>query len=227
MKLLKKIVLINWHYLRFETLELDKINFLTGKNGAGKTTIIDAIQLLMLGDTTGHFFNKSASDKSSRTLKGYLRCEIGDDDNGNMLYLRNGRFTSYVVGEFYDDVNDEFNTVGVVFDNYEDGSIDYKYFSYDGPIPENKFVVNKLPLSIKELKVYLLETYYRSQISFFETNSSYREFIKEKFGHLSNSFFGLFKKAIPFTDLYIHKLYSPDYQQWEEQQKQPQMPQER
>ena len=106
MKLLKKIVLINWHYLRFETLELDKINFLTGKNGAGKTTIIDAIQLLMLGDTTGHFFNKSASDKSSRTLKGYLRCEIGDDDNGNMLYLRNGRFTSYVVGEFYDDVND-------------------------------------------------------------------------------------------------------------------------
>lgn len=83
----------------------------------------------MLGDTSGHFFNKSASDKSSRTLKGYLRCEIGDDDNGNMLYLRNGRFTSYVVGEFYDDVNDEFTTVGVVFDNYEDGSIDYKYFA--------------------------------------------------------------------------------------------------
>ena len=34
-----------------------------------------------------------------------------------------------------------------------------------------------------------------------------------------NSMFD-FKKAIPFTDLYIHKLYSPDYQQWEEQQKQ-------
>ena len=40
-------------------------------------------------------------------------------------------------------------TVGVAFDNYEDGSIDYKYFSYDGPVPENKFVINKLPLSIK------------------------------------------------------------------------------
>ncbi len=211
MKLLKKIVLINWHYFRFETLELDKINFLTGKNGAGKTTVIDAIQLLMLGDTTGHFFNKSASDKSSRTLKGYLRCEVGDDDNGNMLYLRNGRFTSYVVGEFYDDVNNEYCTIGVVFDNYEDGSIDYKYFSYDGPVPENKFVINKLPLSIKELKVYLLENYYKSQISFFETNSAYREFIKEKFGHLSNSFFGLFKKAIPFSPISNIETFITEY----------------
>ncbi len=211
MKILNKIVLINWHYFRFETLELNQINFLTGKNGAGKTTVIDAIQLLMLGDTSGHFFNKSASDKSSRTLKGYLRCEIGDDDNGNMLYLRTGRFTSYVVGEFYDDVNDEYNTVGVVFDNYEDGSIDYKYFSYDGPIPENKFVINKLPLSIKELKVYLLENYYKSQISFFETNSAYREFIKEKFGHLSNSFFGLFKKAIPFSPISNIETFITEY----------------
>ena len=88
MKALKRIVLINWHYFTFETLELDTINFLTGKNGAGKTTVIDAIQLLMLGDTTGHFFNKSATDKSSRTLNGYLRCEIGDDDDGNPIYKR-------------------------------------------------------------------------------------------------------------------------------------------
>ena len=56
MKLLKKIVLINWHYFTFETLELDKINFLTGKNALVKQAVIDAIQLLMLGDTTGHFF---------------------------------------------------------------------------------------------------------------------------------------------------------------------------
>jgi uncharacterized protein YPO0396 len=211
MKTLKRIVLINWHYFTFETLELDTINFLTGKNGAGKTTVIDAIQLLMLGDTTGHFFNKSASDKSSRTLKGYLRCEIGDDDNGDMIYLRKGRFTSYVAGEFYDDVNNEFTTVGVAFDNFEDGSMDYKFFSYEGPFPENKFVENKLPLSIKELKVYLLDHYYKNQINFFETNSSYREFLKEKFGRISNSFFGLFKKAIPFSPISNIETFITEY----------------
>ena len=211
MKILKRIVLISWHYFTFETLELDTINFLTGKNGAGKTTVIDAIQLLMLGDTTGHFFNKSASDKSSRTLKGYLRCEIGDDDNGDMIYLRKGRFTSYVAGEFYDDVNNEFTTVGVAFDNFEDGSMDYKFFSYEGPFPENKFVENKLPLSIKELKVYLLDHYYKNQINFFETNSSYREFLKEKFGRISNSFFGLFKKAIPFSPISNIETFITEY----------------
>ena len=90
MKLLKKVQLVNWHYFTFETLDLGVINFLTGKNASGKTTIIDALQLIMLGDTTGHSFNKSASDKSSRTLNGYLRCEIGNDENGNISYLRKG-----------------------------------------------------------------------------------------------------------------------------------------
>ncbi len=211
MKLLNKIVLINWHYFNFETLELKDINFLTGKNASGKTTVIDAIQLLMLGDTTGHFFNKSASEKSSRTLKGYLRCEIGDDDKGDSLYLRNGRFTSYVVGEFYDDVNKEHFTIGAVFDNYEDGNIDYKYFSYDGPIPENKFIVNKVPLNIKELKVYLLEKYFKNQINFFETNTAYREFLKDKLGNLSNSFFSLFKKAIPFSPISNIETFITEY----------------
>ena len=34
-----------------------------------------------------------------------------------------------------------------------------------------------------------------------------------------NSMFD-FKKAIPFTELYIRKLYSPDYQKWEQVQRQ-------
>ena len=42
MKRLKKILLLNWLYFQKQLIEVDDINFLTGKNGAGKSTIIDA-----------------------------------------------------------------------------------------------------------------------------------------------------------------------------------------
>ena len=46
MKKLKKILLINWLYFSKEIIEVGDINFLTGKNGAGKSTVIDALQIV-------------------------------------------------------------------------------------------------------------------------------------------------------------------------------------
>lgn len=80
MKKLERMLLINWHYISKQMIEFSNINFLTGKNGSGKSTIIDALQLLLLGDTRGNFFNKAANDRTERTLEGYLRGEIGDVD---------------------------------------------------------------------------------------------------------------------------------------------------
>ena len=51
MKKLKKILLINWLYFSKELIEVGDINFLTGKNGAGKSTVIDALQIVLLGET--------------------------------------------------------------------------------------------------------------------------------------------------------------------------------
>lgn len=39
MKKLKKILLINWLYFSKEIIEVGDVNFLTGKNGAGKSTV--------------------------------------------------------------------------------------------------------------------------------------------------------------------------------------------
>ena len=99
MKLLKKVRIINWHYFYNVTFDLDQINFLTGQNAAGKSTLIDAMQIVLLGDTSGRTFNKAANEKSGRTLKGYLKGEIGDDGLGSFKYLRSGRFTSYIVSK--------------------------------------------------------------------------------------------------------------------------------
>ena len=48
MKKLKKILLINWLYFSKQLIEVEYINFLTGKNGAGKSTVIDALQIVLL-----------------------------------------------------------------------------------------------------------------------------------------------------------------------------------
>ena len=100
MKKLKRMLLIHWHNYEKELISFDMINFLTGKTAAGKSTIIDALQLVLLGDTTGSFFNKAANQKSARTLKSYLFGEMGDDGDAGFRYMRNGRFTSYVALEF-------------------------------------------------------------------------------------------------------------------------------
>ena len=107
MKQLNKVKIINWHYFWNETIDVRPIVFLTGVNGSGKSTLIDAIQLVLLGDTTGKYFNKAAMDKSSRTLVGYLRGELGDTIDGGFKYLRNGRFTSYVALEYYDNLHNQ------------------------------------------------------------------------------------------------------------------------
>lgn len=87
-------LLINWHYFSQEVLEFEKLTFLTGKTGTGKSTIIDALQLVLLADTSGNYFNKSANGKSRRTLLGYLRGELGMEIRGfscnfpaNVLHL--------------------------------------------------------------------------------------------------------------------------------------------
>lgn len=58
MKKLKKILLINWLYFSKELIEVGDINFLTGKNGAGKSTVIDALQIVLLGETNARNFNQ-------------------------------------------------------------------------------------------------------------------------------------------------------------------------
>ncbi len=100
MKMIKKLLLIHWHYFSHQLIELEDLNFLTGKNASGKSTIIDALQLLLLGDTSGSFFNKAANGKGNRSLRGYLMGELGDDEASGLHYIRgNSRFSSYIAIE--------------------------------------------------------------------------------------------------------------------------------
>lgn len=201
MKELKRLRLINWHYFYNVNIEFDKINFLTGENAAGKSTLIDAMQVLLLGDTSGRIFNKAANEKSGRTLKGYLKGEIGDDGEGAFRYLRNGRFTSYIAMEFFDDVINKPFTLGIVFDVYDDGTEQHKFFCLEDSFPTNDFCSLNTPLSQKELAEYFSMNYSASEYVFCDTNAQYQILLKDRFGSIKDKYFSLFKKAVSFTPI--------------------------
>ncbi|MDR0730936.1 MAG: hypothetical protein LBF63_04650 [Treponema sp.] len=197
MKLMKKLLLIHWHYFIQTTIEFEKINFLTGKNASGKSTIIDAMQVLFLGDTSGTFFNKAASGRNSRTLKGYLLGELGDDEDAGFKTLRSGRFTSFIVLEFFDDERDAFFTAGCCFDVYAENDLQRMFFRFNGPMPDHQFVANRKPMDIAAVRAFIREQYGQNGLTT-DTNQVFRQDFYGKLGGLQTRFGQLLKKAVSF-----------------------------
>lgn len=98
---LSRICLNNWHYIKHRTLSFDDgINFFTGHSGSGKSTVIDAMQIVLYANTDGRgFFNKAAADDSDRSLIEYLRGMINIGEDNSFSYLRNQNFSSTIVLE--------------------------------------------------------------------------------------------------------------------------------
>jgi hypothetical protein len=69
-------------------------------------------------------------------------------------------------------------------------------FVLDFPIPENKFIVNEVPLSFKELRNYVKKGHKASRYEFPETNWRYQDLIKGKLGGLKNSIIRVRKEGI-------------------------------
>lgn len=204
MKLLKKMLLIKWYYIEHQIINFDTLNFMTGKNGSGKSTIIDALQIVMLGDTRGGFFNKAANDKGGRTLDGYLRGEISDDGDLGFKSKRSGRFTSYIALEFFDTVERKSFTCGVVFDSYKDAPTDHMFFILNDSIPENHFIDEETntAMDYKKLKTYFAKNYTPSKYKTYkESNKSYQNDFLAKMGAIKPKFFSLFKKSVTFKPI--------------------------
>ncbi|MDR3585660.1 MAG: SbcC/MukB-like Walker B domain-containing protein [Desulfosporosinus sp.] len=213
MKLLNKVLLINWHYFVCQVIELKTLNFLTGKTGSGKSTIIDALQVLMLGDTIGAFFNKAANEQSRRSMKGYLLGEIAENEDEGTVYLRHGRnFSSYIVIEFYDTKEQKNFCLGVVFDNYADGGKeDHRYFYLGSELPDHTFLQAKIPMGIKALREWATQTVGKKNFTYFDSNAAYREEFRHLMGGLGEKFFSLFRKSVPFSPIMDIKGFIGDF----------------
>ena len=196
MKKLKKILLINWLYFSKEIIEVGDVNFLTGKNGAGKSTVIDALQIVLLGETNARNFNQAANEKSQRTLDGYLRADMDE----NNPYSRRGKdFSSYIACEFLDEIEGTSFVTGVVFDCRSDGSKQEHFFIYVGTLPENCFIENGEAMEIPALRRFLKQHYAKAEI--YDTQKEYRRNMLSRWNVHNEQVLRMMKKAVSFRPI--------------------------
>lgn len=114
MILLKKVRLINWYGFSNVTAPVGFFTLIAGKNGNGKSVMLDAIKYAAFGDT---IFNKSSESKGSRTLSSYTR---GLLDATAGTYMRPAdkvpNVYSHIVQEYYDDVEEKSFLLGAVIE---------------------------------------------------------------------------------------------------------------
>ena len=88
--------LINWSRFTNVRMKLDGSTLITGNNGTGKSTVLDAITYLLTGNT---HFNIAAKDRD-RSVAAYVRGDTHSEGSGR--YLRgNMDVVSYIAMEFY------------------------------------------------------------------------------------------------------------------------------
>ena len=196
MKKLKKILLINWLYFSKELIQVGDVNFLTGENGAGKSTIIDALQIVLLGETNARNFNQAANEKSQRTLDSYLRADMDD----NNPYSRRGKdFSTYIACEFQDEMEGGSFVTGVLFDCRSDGSRRDFFFIYTGALPEHCFIQQGEAMEIADLRQFLRQNY--TKVEIYDTQKEYRRNMLAKWNVHNEQVLRIMKKAISFRPI--------------------------
>lgn len=202
---LSRMCLNNWHYIRHKVLSFnDGINFFTGHSGSGKSTVIDALQIVLYANTDGRgFFNKAAADDSDRSLIEYLRGMINIGEDNRFSYLRNQNFSSTIALELKRTDTGECQCVGVVFDvETATNEISRLFFWHKGPIPDHHYCVDgsARTMSTDEIKAWLLQNFAKEDYYYGSHNERFRKQLYDIYlgGLDAEKFPLLFKRAIPF-----------------------------
>lgn len=212
-KALSKICLNNWHYIDRKILTFSSgVNFFTGHSGSGKSTVIDALQLVLYANTDGRgFFNKAAADDSDRSLIEYLRGMVNIGDNNESQYLRNRNFSSTIVLELEErsvaadeesqDSNRMKECVGVVFDvDTSTNEVGRLFFWHRSGLLENQYRADRRCLTTAEIREYLQRSFEPSDFYCGPSNERFRKQLYDIYlgGLDMEKFPKLFKRAIPF-----------------------------
>lgn len=190
-KILTRIRLINWHYFEDETIALNGSTLISGENTAGKSTILDAIQLVLTTNTRR--FNVAANEKGNRNLKGYVRCKIG---NIGETYLRKNMVPANVALEFYEEKNERYFVIGVhMLSQDEESSITKKWYVEECRLEELSFITNGKPSLADEFRIN------GRKIRYIEQKNMAKDRFKRRLGNLDDKFFDIIPKSLAFKPM--------------------------
>lgn len=203
MKKLTRVRLINWHRFVDETIEMGSSVLLSGENGAGKSTILDAIQFVLICSKT--HFNKAAHEKGKRNLDSYLRCKTGREDRP---YERTGALSGHIALEFYDEKKRQYFIVGAVLDS----SSEEKEPNVAWYLMEKQRLEDGLFRKGKEIKsISVFRSTNKAVRQWATLPGEAKKIMKSRFGRLEDKFFSLIPKALAFKPIHDIKEFVYSY----------------
>lgn len=190
-KLLTRIQLVNWHYFENERISLNGSTLISGENTAGKSTILDAIQLVIT--TNARKFNVAANEKGNRSLKGYVRCKVG---NVGETYLRKGTVPANVALEFFEEKTGKYFVIGVhLLSPDEESPVIKKWYAEECRLENLDFVTGSRPSLAGEFKNA------GRKVRFLESDKAARDRFRHRLGNLDEKFFDIIPKSLAFKPM--------------------------
>ena len=190
-KLLTRIQLVNWHFFENERICINRSALISGENTAGKSTILDAIQLVIT--TNSKKFNMAANEKGKRDLKGYVRCKVG---NVGETYHRKGRVPANVALEFYEEKTDRYFVMGVHLLSEDDESpVEKKWYVEECRLEDLSFITAGKPSLANEFRNKT------NRIKYIESDRSARDRFRHRMGNIDEKFFDIIPKSLAFKPM--------------------------
>lgn len=142
-KVFTRMCLNNWGGIDHKVLEFHEyVNLFSGKSGSGKSTVMDAIQVILYGSFSPNFLNKAADDaKNRRSVLSYLRGEQKDGSANR----KDCDFCSVIALEIEDTGTHIITCIGIAFEvRKSDSEIKkFVYFSHSGKMPESEYLTEQ------------------------------------------------------------------------------------
>lgn len=142
-KVFTRMCLNNWGGIDHKVLEFHEyVNLFSGKSGSGKSTVMDAIQVILYGSFSPSFLNKAADDaKNRRSVLSYLRGEQKDGSANR----KDCDFCSVIALEIEDTGTHITTCIGIAFEvRKSDSEIKkFVYFSHSGKMPTSGYLTEQ------------------------------------------------------------------------------------